>query len=102
MRLEGKRVLITGTGSDQGQAAKAIFAREGTRIVGCDIQEGAAERNAAAIRADGHDVQGYTIDLADPDAAANWIDEAAGSLGGIDVLYNNAAGYGFAPSPRWI
>jgi NAD(P)-dependent dehydrogenase (short-subunit alcohol dehydrogenase family) len=26
-----------------------------------------------------------------------WIEEAASKLGGIDVLYNNAAGYGFAP-----
>jgi NAD(P)-dependent dehydrogenase (short-subunit alcohol dehydrogenase family) len=97
MRLEGKRVLITGTGGGQGQAAQAIFAREGARIVGCDIQEGAAERTAAAVRENGFDVRGYTVDLADPDAAANWIDEAAGGLGGVDVLYNNAAGYGFAP-----
>jgi NAD(P)-dependent dehydrogenase (short-subunit alcohol dehydrogenase family) len=74
--------LITGTGGGQGQAAQALFAREGARIVGCDIQKGAAERNAAAVRENGHDVRVYTVDLTDPDAATNWIDEAAGGLGG--------------------
>jgi len=56
MRLEGKRVLITGTAGGQGEAAQAMFAREGARIIGCDVQEGAAEKTADALRADGHDV----------------------------------------------
>ena len=34
MRLEGKRVLITGTAGGQGEAAQAMFAREGARIIG--------------------------------------------------------------------
>jgi NAD(P)-dependent dehydrogenase (short-subunit alcohol dehydrogenase family) len=74
-----------------------MFAKEGARIIGCDIHEGAAERAAAALREQGHDVRGYTLDLTDAEAAKHWIDEAAAVLGGIDVLYNNAAGYGFAP-----
>lgn len=97
MRLEGKRVLITGTAGGQGEAAQAMFAREGARIIGCDVQEGAAEKTADALRAEGHDVTGFTVDLADAEAAARWIDESAEQLGGIDVLYNNAAGAGFAP-----
>lgn len=48
MRLEGKRVLITGTAGGQGEAAQAMFAREGARIIGCDVQEGAAEKTADA------------------------------------------------------
>jgi NAD(P)-dependent dehydrogenase (short-subunit alcohol dehydrogenase family) len=97
VRLEGKRVLITGTAGGQGEAAQAMFAREGARIIGCDVQEGAAEKTADALRADGHDVSGFTVDLADAEAAARWVDESAEQLGGIDVLYNNAAGAGFAP-----
>jgi meso-butanediol dehydrogenase/(S,S)-butanediol dehydrogenase/diacetyl reductase len=97
MRLEGKRVLITGTAGGQGEAAQAMFAGEGARIIGCDVQEGAAEKTADALRADGHDVTGFTVDLADAEAAARWVDESAERLGGINVLYNNAAGAGFAP-----
>jgi NAD(P)-dependent dehydrogenase (short-subunit alcohol dehydrogenase family) len=77
MRLEGKRVLITGTAGGQGEAAQAMFAREGARIIGCDVQEGAAEKTADALRADGHDVTGFTVDLADAEAAARWVDESA-------------------------
>lgn len=93
MRLEGKRVLITGTGTDggQGASAQAIFAREGARIAGCDFHEGTAEKTAGALRAEGHDVTGFTVELGNPEAAARWVDDAAEALGGIDVLYNNAA-----------
>jgi NAD(P)-dependent dehydrogenase (short-subunit alcohol dehydrogenase family) len=97
MRLAGKRVLITGTAGGQGDAAQALFAEAGARIVACDVQEGAAERTASALRAEGHDVTGHTVDLADPEAAAAFIEGAAEQLGGIDVLYNNAAGYGSSP-----
>ena len=97
MRLEGKRVLITGTAGGQGEAAQKLFAEEGARIVGCDLQEGAADRTAAILRDAGHDVQGDTVDLSDGAAAGDWVESAVERLGGIDVLYNNAAGYGFAP-----
>lgn len=97
MRLEGKRVLITGTAGGQGSAAQAMFAREGARVIGCDIQPGAAERTASELRAAGYDVQGHTVDISDADAAASWVENGADTLGGIDVLYNNGAGAGFAP-----
>lgn len=96
-RLEGKRVLITGTAGGQGEAAQALFAREGARVIGCDVQDGAAQRTAAQLADEGFDVHGDTVDLSDPDATRTWIEESADRLGGIDVLYNNAAGYGFAP-----
>jgi len=97
MRLEGKRVLITGTAGGQGEAAQALFAKEGARVIGCDLQEGAADGTAAVLRDAGLDVQGDTVDLSDADAAGAWVESAAERLGGIDVLYNNAAGFGFAP-----
>jgi meso-butanediol dehydrogenase / (S,S)-butanediol dehydrogenase / diacetyl reductase len=97
MRLEGKRVLITGTAGGQGEAAQKLFAEEGARIVGCDLQEGAADKTAAVLRDAGYDAQGDTVDLSDGEAAAAWVNSAAERLGGIDVLYNNAAGFGFAP-----
>ena len=41
------------------------------------MQDGAAEKTADALRADGHDVTGFTVDLADAEAAARWVDESA-------------------------
>ena len=97
MRLEGKRVLITGTAGGQGMAAQAMFAREGAHVVGCDVQPGIAEQTAAELEAEGLNAHGDTVDISDATAAERWIDDSADRLGGIDVLYNNAAGYGFSP-----
>ncbi len=96
-RLDGKRVLITGTAGGQGEAAQALFAREGARVIGCDVHEGAAESTAKELTAAGYDVWGATVDLTDEPQAHRWVAQAAERLGGIDVVYNNAAGFGFAP-----
>src|SRR4051794_32613067 len=97
MRLEGKRVLVTGTAGGQGAAAQALFSREGARVCGCDVVDGGAERTAEELAAEGLDVHGSIVDLADPAAAASWIEQSAERLGGIDVLYNNASSARFAP-----
>jgi NAD(P)-dependent dehydrogenase (short-subunit alcohol dehydrogenase family) len=95
-RLAGKRVLITGTAGGQGAAAQRLFAHHGASVVGCDLRAGAAEATAGELRDKGYDVWGHDVDLADPDAAAAWVEAGVERLGGIDVLYNNAAGFGFA------
>jgi meso-butanediol dehydrogenase / (S,S)-butanediol dehydrogenase / diacetyl reductase len=96
-RLAGKRVLITGTGGGQGAAAQRAFCAEGAQAVGCDVTEGAAESLAEELRAEGYDALGTTVDLSDPERAREWVDRAAATLGGVDVLYNNAAATDFAP-----
>ncbi|WP_009478471.1 SDR family NAD(P)-dependent oxidoreductase [Rhodococcus sp. JVH1] len=96
-RLAGKRVLITGTAGGQGAAAQTLFAREGAQVFGCDLQDGAAEATAKTLEDQGYAVHGATVDLADPDQASEWVKSAAAAMGGIDVLYNNASGFGFAP-----
>jgi meso-butanediol dehydrogenase/(S,S)-butanediol dehydrogenase/diacetyl reductase len=95
-RLAGKRVLITGTAGGQGAAAQRLFAQQGARVIGCDLQPGAAEATASALREEGYDVWGNDLDLTDSDASQRWVEEGVDRLGGLDVLYNNAAGFGFS------
>jgi meso-butanediol dehydrogenase/(S,S)-butanediol dehydrogenase/diacetyl reductase len=96
-RLAGKRVLITGTGGGQGAAAQELFCRHGATVVGCDINEGAAEQSAAQLQAAGLAASGVTVDLADIDAARAWVTQGVEQMGGLDVLYNNAGASRFAP-----
>ena len=46
-RLENKVALITGTARGQGRAAALLFAKEGARVVGCDLNvEGSKETSS--------------------------------------------------------
>jgi meso-butanediol dehydrogenase/(S,S)-butanediol dehydrogenase/diacetyl reductase len=83
-RLNGKSVFITGTAGGQGRAAAELFAAEGAHVMGCDLNDSDYdEPGRIDTRA--------PVDLADPDAAAAWVEWGVATAGGIDVLYNNAS-----------
>jgi meso-butanediol dehydrogenase/(S,S)-butanediol dehydrogenase/diacetyl reductase len=91
-RLSGKVALITGVAGGQGRAAALAFAREGAKVVGCDLKADAAKATAEMARAEGGEMTAMgPVDLANEDEATRWVDAAAEVYGGIDVLYNNAA-----------
>jgi meso-butanediol dehydrogenase/(S,S)-butanediol dehydrogenase/diacetyl reductase len=90
-RLENKVALITGTGNGQGRAAALLFAREGARVVGCDVNGEGNEETVRRVVAAGGEMTGMApVDASDPDQARAWVEEAARLHGRIDVLYNNA------------
>ena len=93
---DGRAVLVTGASRGIGAAVARAFAEAGDRVaVHFGRARDAADAVAAALPGDGHVVVG--ADLADPDAVRRMVDEAAGALGGIDVLVNNAGV--FEPHP---
>ncbi len=97
-RLAGKVVLISGTGGGQGRVAAEIFAREGAKVVGCDIDPNTASETERRVRAAGFEMTSVGgLDLADPEQSRSWIEGAVTLHGGIDVLYNNASLPRFAP-----
>jgi meso-butanediol dehydrogenase / (S,S)-butanediol dehydrogenase / diacetyl reductase len=97
-RLAGKVALITGTAGGQGRAAALLFAREGARIVGCDLKEEMSRETVAMVKAAGGTMTAMEpVDLGDSATARAWIDEAAAVYDGFDILYNNAGGPRFAP-----
>ncbi|MET9382237.1 SDR family NAD(P)-dependent oxidoreductase [Streptomyces sp. NPDC002928] len=97
-RLENKVALITGTGGGMGRAAAILFAQEGAKVVGCDLNaEANAETEELARKAGGEMTALGPVDLGDPEAAATWVNEAAATYGGVDVLYNNASAIRMAP-----
>ena len=97
-RFANKVVLISGTGGGQGRVAAMAFAMEGARVLGCDINaELSAETTRLVVDAGGEMASVEPLDLANPADARRWIDTAISNWGKIDVLYNNAAGVGFAP-----
>jgi NAD(P)-dependent dehydrogenase (short-subunit alcohol dehydrogenase family) len=97
-RLEGKVALITGTAGGQGRAAALLFAAEGAVVVGTDVNaEGAAETVGLVRAAGGRMASTHPLDLADEDGVRRWVDDAAATHGGIDIVYNNAGATRFSP-----
>ena len=91
-RLEGKVVLITGTGGGQGRAGAIRFAQEGALVIGCDLFEEGNDETVEMVRAAGGSMTGMApVDLGDPEAARAWVQKAAAVHGRIDVVYNNAS-----------
>ena len=89
-----RRVLITGAASGIGAAAARALAAPGTGLV-LHTRKNAAglAAVAAAARERGAEVREALADLAEPDAPARLVAEAASAWGGLDVLVANA---GFA------
>jgi meso-butanediol dehydrogenase/(S,S)-butanediol dehydrogenase/diacetyl reductase len=96
-RLEGKVALITGTGGGQGRAAAVLFAKEGAKVVGCDLKvDGAKQTVEMAKAAGGEMVSIQPVDLSDGNQVKKWIDFAIKTYGHFEILYNNAASGKFA------
>jgi 3-oxoacyl-[acyl-carrier protein] reductase len=91
----GKRVIITGGSRGIGRAIALGFARAGAAVSICG-------RDAAALEATRQDLAHHatahaaTCDLSNAEAITHYIAEAAAALGGIDILVNNASGFGRA------
>ncbi len=97
-RLDGKVAIISGTGGGQGRAAALRFAREGAKVFGCDMNAAAQRETVELARAEGLDVSGSgSVDLADPQGAQAWVEDAVAAYGRIDILYNNASAARFGP-----
>jgi NAD(P)-dependent dehydrogenase (short-subunit alcohol dehydrogenase family) len=98
--LDKKVVLITGTGGGLGRVAAQTFAREGAKVVGCDIKVDANNETVELIRRAGGEMTGIApIDLTDPEQARKMVEDAVAAYGGLDVVYNNAAIQYFGPMP---
>lgn len=93
--LHNARVLVAGGSRGIGLAIARAFAREGTKVSLCARGEEALQQAAELLLGDGATaMHTQRCDLADPTQIQAWIDSAASELGGIDILINNASGYG--------
>jgi len=90
----GRRVVVTGASKGIGRSIALGFASAGADVSIC-------ARGAEALAAAQKEIAGRGVachaapcDLADSNAIVRYIAEAAAKLGGIDILVNNASGYG--------
>jgi meso-butanediol dehydrogenase/(S,S)-butanediol dehydrogenase/diacetyl reductase len=97
MRFKDQAVLVTGGGSGIGRAVCEMAAAEGARIAVGDLDAERAAQTASAIRAAGGEAHPIQLDVADPAAAARFVEAAETALGRLDVLVNAAGIREIAP-----
>ncbi len=91
-RLDGKVAVITGTATGQGRSAALLFAREGAKVVGCDLKTAESDETVALVKeAGGEMVSLHPLDLGDEEQAKRFVEFAVESFGDFDILYNNAS-----------
>lgn len=95
--FDGKTVVVTGGGGGIGGATCRRFAAAGASVAIFDRDLAAAERVAAAIRAEGGRAEPFACDIADHAAVVAAVAAASDRLGPIDVLVNNAGWDIFKP-----
>jgi 3-oxoacyl-[acyl-carrier protein] reductase len=96
--FHGYRIVIAGGSKGIGRSMALAFAASGAAVSICARGQAALDETAAAITKHGVPVHQQSCDLGDATAIDAYIADAARSLGGIDVLINNASGYGFDDS----
>jgi len=92
--LTGKRAIVCGGSRGIGRSIALAFAQSGADVSICARGADALEATRKEIAAHGHTTHAGSCDLASAADIQAYIAAAATALGGIDILVNNASGFG--------
>jgi 3-oxoacyl-[acyl-carrier protein] reductase len=92
--LTGKQAVVAGGSRGIGRAIALAFAEAGAGVSICARGAEALGKARDDIARHGHTAHAVSCDLADAAAIPRYIEAAADALGGIDILVNNASGFG--------
>jgi 3-oxoacyl-[acyl-carrier protein] reductase len=90
LQLHGTRVLVTGGTRGIGRAVVEAFLDEGAHVAFCARNADDVRATAEAL-ADRGTAYGTSVDVGDGPALAAWVEDSAGTLGGIDVVVANVS-----------
>jgi NAD(P)-dependent dehydrogenase (short-subunit alcohol dehydrogenase family) len=90
-RLQDRVALVTGAARGIGLAATRVLAREGARVLMCDLDEEVVRSAADDLRNDGLTAQAVKADVSDQASIAHAVENAASAWGRLDILVSNAA-----------
>jgi 3-oxoacyl-[acyl-carrier protein] reductase len=94
--FSGRRAVVCGGSRGIGRAIALGFAAAGADVSICARGAETLAVTRGEIAQFGHTAHAGACDLGDANAIRRYIADAAQALGGIDILVNNASGFGMA------
>lgn len=89
MRLKNKVAIVTGVASGIGKGTSILFADEGARVVGADINVEEGEKTIHSIQKKGHKAVFVKTDVSKSDQVRSLVDQGVRTYGGVDILFSN-------------
>ena len=89
--LKGLRALVSGGTKGIGRAVAGLLANEGASVAICARDEGEVKATAADLQAGGVSVYGQALDVSDGPSLKSWVEIAASSLDGLDIVVANVS-----------
>jgi NAD(P)-dependent dehydrogenase (short-subunit alcohol dehydrogenase family) len=98
--LTGKNVLVTGGSKGIGRAIADLFAAEGANVAICARNADEVSAAATALSRSGVKASGKGLDVGDPASLKQWVEDAAGELGGVDAIVCNVSALAVGDTPQ--
>ena len=89
-RLDGKVAIITGAGSGMGAEEARLFAKEGAKVVGADMNEDALQAVIAEIKENNGDAIAVKLNISSPEDWEKAVKITTETFGKVDILVNTA------------
>jgi 3-oxoacyl-[acyl-carrier protein] reductase len=90
MRVQGKSIIVTGSGGGIGEGIARRLAQEGASVIGNDINAALGEKVAADITKAGGEASFFAADVTKSADVKALVEAAVKRHGKLDVMVNNA------------
>lgn len=96
LELKGKSAVVTAASKGIGKAIASRLASEGVNVAICARGETVLRATESELRQTGVKVLAHVCDVGKTDQLERFLSDARAALGSVDILVNNASGFGMS------